>query len=515
MSGTDPYGAGDPFDPGGVLSTPPNITCLSQGYNVLVTDPFDINKTSPSIPVFDMKSSSEMVPGTNWGRMPGVTFRRMASGSQSSQSILMKTAAEFQQTSSEHVEFEIGKPDVFNASSSLTFSHFREDKSSRENFVCFSRATRLSYQAHLDLTNVELDINPEFLRTAQALPGSYDYSAYEQFLKAIGTHYVSQIDMGGMVYMSKVVTTDVYSKLTREGVDFQAAANGVFDAVKAGGKVEIKDQKQLLFQSEVKVEKTDLRYIGGEMNPSADNSFVGWSGSVDTNPQPINVKVRPIEELFEPRYLGRHPATPGEEPEAGAALWSAKRANLHQAMVEYLNKNGIRYIDYLKYALPVYQYAGGRTVPEHPGAIRSLGLRMGFVPPIGPRGASWEPTDYICMAFKEPTADCVPVDEYRNPATEGYRYRSHESPGPEWEKVRTAFYAPKTATNYSHAIHAWGFDNVPEASYQAKGDSPPMGTYYQIKELPGGGTSVSTEQRPMEDHGLVFYGVSSQIAASS
>ncbi len=294
MPTPDPYDQGDPSTPAGSLSTPPNITCLSQGYNILVTDPFDINKTSPSIPVFDMKSSLETVPGTNWGKMSGVTFRRMASGSQSSQSLLLKSAAEFQQTSSEHVEFEIGIPEVFNASSSTSFSHFREDKSSRENFVCFSRATRLSYQAHLDLTNDELDLNPEFLRTAQALPNSYDYSAYERFLRAIGTHYVSQVDMGGMVYMSKVVTTDVYSKLTREGVDFQAAANGVFDAVKAGGKVELKDQKQLLFQSEVKVEKTDLRYIGGEMNPSVDDSFVAWSGSVDTNPQPIGVKVRPI-----------------------------------------------------------------------------------------------------------------------------------------------------------------------------------------------------------------------------
>ena len=364
MPTPDPYDQGDPSTPAGSLSTPPNITCLSQGYNILVTDPFDINKTSPSIPVFDMKSSLETVPGTNWGKMSGVTFRRMASGSQSSQSLLLKSAAEFQQTSSEHVEFEIGIPEVFNASSSTSFSHFREDKSSRENFVCFSRATRLSYQAHLDLTNDELDLNPEFLRTAQALPNSYDYSAYERFLRAIGTHYVSQVDMGGMVYMSKVVTTDVYSKLTREGVDFQAAANGVFDAVKAGGKVELKDQKQLLFQSEVKVEKTDLRYIGGEMNPSVDNSFVAWSGSVDTNPQPIGVKVRPIQELFGPRYLGRYPAALGEEPEAGVEVWSAKTANLQQALNEYLTRNGIRYIDYLKGAIPLYQYAGGRTVPE-------------------------------------------------------------------------------------------------------------------------------------------------------
>src|SRR5208282_5113893 len=102
----DPYDAGDPGT-GGVLTSPPNITCLSQGYNVLVTDPFDINKTSPSIPVFTMKSSSEMVPGTAWGKMSGVSFNRIPSGSQSSQSILMKTAAEFQQTSSEHVGFEI------------------------------------------------------------------------------------------------------------------------------------------------------------------------------------------------------------------------------------------------------------------------------------------------------------------------------------------------------------------------------------------------------------------------
>jgi hypothetical protein len=121
---------------------------------------------------------------------------------------------------------------------------------------------------------------------------------------------------------------------------------------------------------------------------------------------------------------------------------------------------------------------------------------------------------YLCMAFKEPNADCVPVDEYRNPATETYRYRSHESPGPEWEKVRTAFYAPKTATNYSHAIHAWGFDNAPEVSYQAKGDSPPRGTYYQSKLLPGGGEATWTEERPMDDHGLVFYGVSTQIATN-
>jgi hypothetical protein len=507
----DPYDAGDPGT-GGVLTSPPNITCLSQGYSVLVTDPFDINKTSPSIPVFTMKSSSEMVPGTAWGKMSGVSFGRIPSGSQSSQSILMKTAAEFQQTSSEHVGFEIDIPEVFNASSSVTFSHFREDKSSRENFVCFSRSTRSSYRAHLDMTSDELEINPEFLRRAQALPGDYNYNAYEQFLSAIGTHYVSQVDMGGMVYMSKVVTTDVYSKLTREGVDFQATANGVFDAVKAGGKVELKDEKQLLFQSEVKIEKTDLKYIGGEMNPSADDSFVTWSASVDANPQPINVKVRPIHEVFEQRYLGRCPATatPGEEPGSDAKLWSAKKANLQRAMVEYLRKNGIRYIEHLKDAVPFYQYAGGQPVPERPGNMRMLGVRLGTVAPTGPQGASWERRDYLCMAFKAPNADCVPVYEYRNPATELYKY-STEALEPGWERVRVVFHAPKTPTNYSQAIHAWGF-NKDASQYQAKGDNPPIGTYWQSKPLPGGGEGAWAEQRPMDDQGLVFYGVSTRIA---
>ncbi len=511
MSVTDPYGAGGSNGgTSGVQSSPPNITCLSQGYNILATDPFDINKTSPGISIFAMKSSADMVPGTNWNALSGVTVRRIASGSQSSQSILMKTAAEFQQTSSEHVEFEVGIPEVFNASASTTFSHFREDKSSRENFVCFSRSTRSSYRAHLDLTNDELEINPEFLRQAQALPRSYDYTAYERFLRNIGTHYVSQVDMGGMVYMSKVVSTDTYSKLTREGVDFQATANGVFDAVKAGGKVELKDEKQLLFQSEVKIEKTDLKYIGGEMNPSADDSFVSWSASVDLNPQPINVKVRPIHDIFEPRYLGKYPAASGEQPEAGVDTWAARKANLQQATGEYLSRNGIRYIEYLKNAVPVYQYAGARPVPEYPGVTRSLGTRLGTDTPTGPRGASWELMHYVCLAFKEPNPDCIPVYEYYNSEMEAYKY-SVEAQASGWERVRTVLYAPKNATNYSEAIHAWGFDNY-SSDYQTKGDNPPIGTYWQSRETPGGATGSWSEQRPMDDYGVIFQGVSTRIS---
>lgn len=510
MSGTDPYGAGGTNGgTSGVQSTPPNITCLSQGYNILATDPFDINKTSPGISIFAMKGSSEMVPGTNWNALSGVTVRRIASGSQSSQSILMKTAAEFQQTSSEHVEFEIDIPEVFNASSSTTFSHFKQDNSSRENFVCFSRSTRSSYRAHIDLTNDELEINPEFLRQAQSLPRSYDYAAYERFLRNVGTHYVSQLDMGGMVYMSKVVSTDTYSNLTKEGVDFQATANGVFDAVKAGGKVELKDEKQLLFQREVKVEKTDLKYIGGEMNPSADDSFVSWSASVDVNPQPINVKVRPIHEIFEPRCLGKYPAAPGEEPEAGADAWAARKGNLLQAMGEYLSRNGIRYIEYLKDAVPVYQYAGSRPIPEYPGATRSLGTRLGTVTPTGPGAAGWSLDHYVCLAFKEPNPDCVAVYEYWNREMEAYKY-SVEPQMPEWERVRAVFFAPKVATNYSEAIHGWGFDNY-SFNYQTLGDSPPIGTYWQSRGIPGG-VSTRPEQRPMDDYGVVFEGVSTKIS---
>jgi MAC/Perforin domain len=250
------------------------------------------------------------------------------------------------------------------------------------------------------------------------------------------------------------------------------------------------------------------------MNPSADDSFVTWSGSVDSNPQPISVKVRPIQELFEQRYLGRYPAMPGEEPAVGVALWTARKANLQQAMKDYLTRNGIRYIEYLKDAVPVYLYAGARPVPGYPGVTRSLGTRLGIVAPTGPQGASWESMNYVCMAFKNPNADCVPVNEYRHPATEGYRYRIQGSPGPGWESVGTVFYAPKTQTNYSHAIHGWGFDGY-ESQYQTKGDSPPIGTYWQSKPLPGGGEGAWSEQRPMEDYGVIFNGVSTRIAAIS
>jgi hypothetical protein len=135
---------------------------------------------------------------------------------------------------------------------------------------------------------------------------------------------------------------------------------------------------------------------------------------------------------------------------------------------------------------------------------------LGTNTPTGPGAANWELERYVCLAFKEPNPDCVPVYEYRNSETEGYKY-SVESQAPGWERIRTVFYAPKNATNYSEAIHGWGFNNN-SFNYQTKGDSPPIGTYWQSRETPGGAIGSWSEQRPMDDYGVVFQGVSTRIS---
>lgn len=303
---------------------------------------------------------------------------------------------------------------------------------------------------------------------------------------------MSSITMGGMASLTKTITTDTYSKLTREGVDFEADLSLVVDAVKAGGELKLTDQKQRMIQTELQVESSEMSYCGG-VTDVTNPSFGEWAVSVDQNPVPIVVTVRPIEQIFDALYL------PTESSLA------TKRNYLLRAIQEYYTKNGVRYIPELKDAVPVYRYASFQTNPPPPppgggdwnvkGSISCYDIRTPTVPLVA--GEVWRKADYICMAFKEPKKDTAPVHEYVAGDNETYFRTEGSNLKPGSKKLRdSVFHVPKNPTSYSCEIHGWIWPlwSTLAESYQAAGKEPP--------------TNI---QASSKDAGLAFYGISTQI----
>jgi hypothetical protein len=164
---------------------------------------------------------------------------------------------------------------------------------------------------------------------AAATANTQDFAT---FVGKYGTHFASQVTMGGVGRQSFKFSSEDYAKMSELGIDVSAQASAVIKVVEVGGSISSSTQISESFKKAIENQRTDIDFVGG--TPGGLN-FNDWINTVDDNPVPIKLDLLLNSDLVTTAYF----------PSKQSAEVSTAKTNLEVKINEYIATNGLNLSD--------------------------------------------------------------------------------------------------------------------------------------------------------------------------
>lgn len=360
-----------------IVPTAPNINFLGMCYDYLTMDPNDLSGSSKEVSIVDPNVSDyQQQAGTDWMIPPGTVVNQNPVSTGKSKAVFIKSAYEYQETSSQHVDMNVGVDGIFGFSASADFTESYTSAGSGTNFSAFQILKELTYQAHiLDFTlpnsftssggNGSLLESPlsgtkkatpswmssAFESAVAALPDTFSYNSYGhtsanmqvymKFIQKWGTHFSAAVQFGGSAVLSNSFSENEYYNYSSQSYTVEAGANGIFDIFSAGGNVSSANSESQAYYKDTQMSSSDFKFLGGK--PTAGMDLESWAATVSENPIPVRVYLISIADLLTSTYF------PSDSNIA------SKQKALNQLLNLYYDACGISSINYSN-LVPVYGY---------------------------------------------------------------------------------------------------------------------------------------------------------------
>ena len=131
-------------------------------------------------------------------------------------------------------------------------------------------------------------------------PPRADFDAWAQLFKVFGTHYLTQVHLGGKMIYTCTLDSKAVESLTSLGITASAAVEGSAAAASGGVSVSVSKSNSAAsaLSSVDKKEKTIT--IGGKP-PASDGAdaaaFGEWAATVEDHPMPVKYSLRPLSSI--------------------------------------------------------------------------------------------------------------------------------------------------------------------------------------------------------------------------
>ena len=324
-----------------------NVGYLGRCYDILKLNPLDLDGPDSALPKspFDLDQSQQKPVNTGNNLVPVVVnYYPGSGGSYSEEAKLVFTAYDYQSTFKQGVNFEVGIPDVFAFSTSVTYSSFKQETGSEENLY-----TYIDFKQELHTLTLDLDyqdqsqfkLRSDFKNAVKSLPHDKN-DGYQQFIKDFGTHFTTDVKFGGRAYLWLKVSKTTYSTLQQEGLSVKVGVKGTFKKITASAGSETTTEDAKKFEELTNVSSTNIQFDGGTPNPNLNE----WVKTVENNPAPININLKPLYKLFTSKFFPDDPNI------------DAKRARMEQVVKDYVKtgEEPEQYIPQFKLPLPPLKY---------------------------------------------------------------------------------------------------------------------------------------------------------------
>jgi hypothetical protein len=184
-------------------------------------------------------------------------------------------------------------------SASTDYKHVEQGSSKERHLFTHSEASCCAYTAGIETyTPPPLDL--QFITAVKTLPLEYDQSAYAEFIHTFGTHFVTEVTMGGLFGQQSEITEKSWSKMVQDGLDIKTAAKFSGYGATAKATFERETEEKMASEFASQCENQQLYTIGA--SPPEDHKVETWAQKTLTDPQPIKMKIESIDNLFDERY---------------------------------------------------------------------------------------------------------------------------------------------------------------------------------------------------------------------
>lgn len=277
------------------------VEWLGACFDILKADLLDLgNSSKPGRNVFRIarEESGDHYPTYRSGAYAvpvGVKLRHAPTLDVQSTSDMIASSYEFREKITREFEVSGGFGDYFEFSASTSSQHTTERTGSHKELVKYCMLLRKYHNVMLDVyapsSSAETKalrelLDPDFVAAVQKLPSSAagGTDAFRQFVLEYGTHFARQLTLGGLAWEQVRVKADAVGsgEVTKQSVEAQASVG--IDKFKAGSKASEATESARKRDSELKIERTQIRFVGGKGGLELATAFIA---EVDDDPVPI------------------------------------------------------------------------------------------------------------------------------------------------------------------------------------------------------------------------------------
>ena len=217
---------------------------------------------------------------------------------------IIKTEAEFHQalSTSAHVE---GGGLGFQFSASASYQKSSSDMSSQEFVYVISKAQCTSYFSRMKFSNPP-KFDSDFVSAISTLKnGRLKDEDVNNFIETYGTHFVDEMTFGSTYTQQHKIKQANFKTLSsgKFSVDVQASYSGLIFS--GGGGFSLDKEQRKAATDFSKMVETTTTTVGSA--PPSNGDAMTWASVVKENPVPIRYSLKPISELFTPRFMASLP----------------------------------------------------------------------------------------------------------------------------------------------------------------------------------------------------------------
>lgn len=278
----------------------------------------------------------------------GVKLRHAALTEVQSTSDMIANSYEFRDKITREFSVNGGFGGYFEFSASTSSQQTSERTGSHQELVKFCMLLRKFHNVMLDvhadpasaeITALRARLDPDFARAVHALPADGAEEPYHAFVAEYGTHFARQLTLGGMAWEQVRVKAEALGTNETSIDKIEAQASVGVDQFKNGTSASKATEHARKHDSELKIERTQIKFVGGKGGLELVSGFVA---EVDADPVPImpDSEFLRISDLFTPAFFPDDPAI------------ARKAELLNDAIDDYILSNGKGTNDCIYYSEP-------------------------------------------------------------------------------------------------------------------------------------------------------------------
>lgn len=289
----------------------PGQDFLGKCYDIVKLDPLDLVTSAKYVNAIDISASSDKTQDTGDGRyrIPlGAEYKGVPTMSWESQSRTISSMRDFVEEFKSTVSANAGVEGGFDFSGSSTCSNVEKDTQKRKQTFVYSRAYKQNHGLRLDFHDegAQIRLTKHFETEVTKLPGGKFEEvrdAYLEFVSNFGTHFTTEIILGGLAFQRTIGSVERYLRSTTTEEELKISGSVVIEDIKAGAGADDWKKHALTVDQKNQLQRISLDYRGGDAKPGPEGIDDGWIKSLRDYPAVVKAQLERLSYLLTPRFF--------------------------------------------------------------------------------------------------------------------------------------------------------------------------------------------------------------------